>query len=204
MADQHLPISAVIEKPDGGLEHVLVDNTLAVHLYDDETRLRVDADQLSALRVTDAAAFIAARRRRQARLLGARIAQHAAAPAIQLVSSEEGDAANLLLCLRDIVRPFPPNGVLVMVPAANQLMVLPLVDLASLGWMDVLVNAGHTAFRTADRPFSTDLFWYDGSDFATFSQEMTEVGIRLDPPPGFRTALRSLASRALRTVDAVA
>src|SRR5690606_2907959 len=104
----------------------------------------------------------------------------------------------------DIARPFPPNGVLVMVPANNQLMVLPLADVSSLGWMDVLVNAGLAAFHAAERPLCADLLWYDGSEFHRFTTVHTRHGVTLDPPPTFHSALRSLASRALRTVDAVA
>ena len=121
-----------------------------------------------------------------------------------MITDVNGDAASHLLCIRDLIQPFPPSGVLVVVPARSQLMVLPLTDISSVGWLDVLANAGRQSFLDASDPLSPDVYWVDGANYERFEQTHSAGETVLHPPPAFHAVVQRLAQRALRRVDAVA
>ena len=194
-------LTPILSTPDGGLERIVVPGHLAIHLWD-AVGQRVDEAGLWRRSVTADTAFIAAQRGRSVTSVQAR--SHPSAPAIRMIADIDGDAASQALSFRDLFCPFPHAGVVFVVPSRDQLLALPLVDMGSLGWMDVLANACLQAYAACEQPLSDRLFWYDGSSFQCFGRTQTSEGLVLDPPVGFGRFVQRLACRALRPVDAVA
>ena len=196
-------IVSVLARPDGGLERVVVPDHLVEHLFTD-TGHRVTRADLDVFQLSETQAFVRGRRRRQRHVNTTTVSHHPAVQAIRLFANDDGDAASWLTHLRDIISPFPVHGCLAMVPSRDQLMVLPLVDITSVGWLDVLVSAGQSAHNAAARPLSSRLLWVRSSGIASFHSEISLDETALHAPDGFTDAVNRLAQRALRTVDAVA
>lgn len=197
-------ILSVLCRPDNGLQRVLVPGHLAVHLFDQTTNERLTEAHLNDLGISPISAFIGGRRERQRSALTVHSVAHPQVPAIRMITDTAGDAASHLLCLRDLIQPFPPSGALVVVPSRTQLMVLPLVDISSVGWFDVLAHAGREAYLRANDPISPDLYWVDGATYERFEQTSTNGDLEVHPPTAFRSIVQRLAQRSLRRVDAVA
>jgi hypothetical protein len=195
---------SVLSTPDNGLQRVIVPGHLAVHLVDRVTNERLTKTRLHDLDVSSLSAFVGGRRERQKSADGVFSIAHPQVPAIQMITDTSGDAASHLLCLRDLIQPFPPCGALVVVPARSQMMVLPLIDVSSVGWLDVLAQAGRQNYLRASDPISPDVYWVDGSRYERFEQTHMNGETVLHPPLAFREVVQRLAQRALRQVDAVA
>ncbi len=197
-------LMSVLCAPDSGLQRVIVPGHLAVHLFDRSTNERLTQTGLNDLDVSPLSAFVGGRRERQRCSDGVYSITHPQVPAIRMITDTSGDAASHLLCLRDLIQPFPATGALVVVPSRSQLMVLPLTDISSVGWLDVLAQAGRENYLRASDPISPDLYWVDGAQYQRFEQTNTNGEMVLHPPEAFRLVVQRLAQRALRRVDAVA
>ncbi|MFT6142952.1 MAG: hypothetical protein ACJAZO_000299 [Myxococcota bacterium] len=195
---------SVLARPDNGLQRIIVPGHLAVHLIDTSTEERLTEAQLTDLAVSPLSAFVGGRRERQRSAHGIRSTTHPQVPAIRMITDISGDAASHLLCLRDLIQPFPAGGALVVVPSRSQLMALPLTDISSVGWLDVLTQAGRQSYQRARHPISPDVYWVDGSQYERFEQTNADGELILHPPLAFRAVVQRLAQRALRRVDAVA
>jgi len=203
MLNEPLSYLSRVGRPTGGLERVLVPGQLAEQLVGADGR-RVSADVLDRSGVTASQAFVHGRRRRQRQRRGIIRTAHHAVPAILMMATEAGDAASWLPHLRDIVRPFPVHGCLAVAPSPCMLMVLPMVDITSVGWLDVLVHAGRNAYQQSQHPLCPHLLWVHPGGIDAFHGHATRTEVSLVPPDGFPEAVQRLAQRAMRTVDAVA
>ena len=79
--------------------------------------------------------------------------------------AKDGLSSSRVLCLQDLVRPWPFEGVLVAMPTRDQLLVLPLDRLDVLQSMRIMVLAGDTARENGTHPLSDQLFWFDGEQW---------------------------------------
>jgi hypothetical protein len=116
-------------------------------------------------------------------------------PGLWRYAVPDGLASSRVLCLADLLRPWPLEGAVVACPTRDQLLVVPLDGLAALQALHVLVraNARQEGARLSDR-----VFWVD-DDGRWTSLRVRQEGQRLDvePHPSFVAALERLMAVSL-------
>lgn len=126
-------------------------------------------------------------------------------PGMRLCSATDGLNAARLLCLSDLVRPWPLEGVIVACPRQDQLMLVPLDGLAALPALRVLMSAAQDSHNHAEHGLSDQLFWSeDGTVWEHVSVVYGEHRIDMDPGPRFMAALERLTAVHLAPIAAEA
>lgn len=103
-------------------------------------------------------------------------------------------SSSRLLCLRDLVRPWPFEGVLIAVPTHDQLLVLPMEGLDILQSMRIMVLAGDTARENGTNPLSDQLYWYDGDTWEWLKIQNNQNQIEIQPSARFMDALERITA----------
>jgi hypothetical protein len=118
-------------------------------------------------------------------------------PGLHLFIARDGQAASRMVLIPELVSPNALGGVIVAVPAADQLLCVPVRDASALESLQVLASALSRAVDTTDAPLSDQLFWFDGSAWVTMQVEYGETEITVLPPPAFVGTMNRLASMDL-------
>ena len=108
--------------------------------------------------------------------------------------AKEGLSSSRVLCLQDLVRPWPFEGVLVAMPTRDQLLVLPLDRLDVLQSMRIMVLAGDTARENGTHPLSDQLFWFDGEQWEWIQVRHVHNQIEIQPSSRFMDALERITA----------
>jgi len=124
-------------------------------------------------------------------------------PGLQLLIAQDGLAASRMVLVPELV-PGALGGVVVAVPAADQLLIVPLTSASALDALQVLASALSHALDTAEQPLSDQLFWFDGHRWVPLPVVHGESEITVVPPPSFVGAMNRLASIDLVRVAAEA
>jgi hypothetical protein len=128
----------------------------------------------------------------------------ATVPGLFSYTSTDGLASSRLLCLQDLARPWPLEGVLAVVPTRGQLLVLPMNNLDILQNMRIMVLAGDTGRENGTHPISDQLFWFDGERWETIVVGHTQTDIEIYPSQRFMDALERITAIHLVPVAAEA
>ena len=118
--------------------------------------------------------------------------------------AKDGLSSSRVLCLQDLVRPWPFEGVLIAMPTRDQLLVLPLDRLDVLQSMRIMVLAGDTARENGTHPLSDQLFWFDGEQWEWIQVSHLRNQIEIQPSGRFMDALERITAVNLVPVAAEA
>jgi hypothetical protein len=123
-------------------------------------------------------------------------------PGMEAYLAGDGVSASRLLIFDHLVHAWPLGGVVVAVPASDQLMAVRLDSTADLDALNVMVTAAHYACTQSDRGLSDQVFWNDGERWHHLSVVHGNASIAIEPPSEFMEAIGRLA--AMEMVGAVA
>jgi hypothetical protein len=115
-------------------------------------------------------------------------------PGLFMMASGDGLAASRLLLLPELLAPLPLGGLLVAVPTASQLFVVPLDSSRGLDGLQSLAITANHAHETADEPLSPNLFWYDGVRWQTLRVDSLGDDLTVHPPKQFLATMSRLAA----------
>jgi hypothetical protein len=126
-------------------------------------------------------------------------------PGMRLCSAPDGLNASRMLCLVDLLRPWPLEGVVIACPRPDQIMVVPLDGLAALPALRVLMSAASESHGHADDALSDQLFWSeDGDVWELVPVLYSDERIDMNPGTRFMAALERLTAVHLAPVAAEA
>lgn len=111
-------------------------------------------------------------------------------PGLLQVSTDDGLAASRMLCLEDLVRPWPLEGVMVACPASDQLLVVPLEGVSCIPALRALLRV-LADWRVTTDALSDQLFWSpDGAGWVHVPvRHRSDGGADLLPAPGLVAAM---------------
>lgn len=118
----------------------------------------------------------------------------AALPGLHLLIAKDGQAASRMVLIPELLQSNSIGGVVVAVPAADQLFIVPVRDASALESLQILASAVSRAVDTADTPLSDQLFWFDGEAWSAMAVEYNDEEITVLPPPAFVGAMSRIAS----------
>jgi hypothetical protein len=124
-------------------------------------------------------------------------------PGLQLLVAQDGLAASRMALIPELVDT-TLGGVVVAVPAADQLLIVPLQSASALEALQVLASALGHALDAIDHPLSDQLFWFDGSRWVPLQVVHGDSEITVVPPPAFVGTMNRLAAMDLVRVAAEA
>ena len=113
--------------------------------------------------------------------------------------AKDGNASSRALCLEDLIRPWPFEGVLVSCPTRDQLYVLPLNYLEVLQAIRIMVLAGNVSRLEGSIPLSNQLFWYDGTTWEQIQIRYREEQVEIQPSSRFMDALERITAVNMMT-----
>jgi len=113
-------------------------------------------------------------------------------PGILVYFGGDGQAAARILLLEELLESCPIEGALVMVPAPDQLLCVPLEGPDALEALKVLLAAGQLAHQVSEEPLSNQAFWYDGSEFHLVPLFSDDENVEALPPPGLLEAFERM------------
>lgn len=113
--------------------------------------------------------------------------------------AKDGFASSRALCLEDLVRPWPFEGVLVSCPTRDQLYVLPMNYIEVLQAMRVMVLAGNVSRIEGAVPLSNQLYWYDGTTWEQIQIVHRSEQIEIQPSTRFMDALERITAVNMMT-----
>jgi len=115
-------------------------------------------------------------------------------PGIWQVRSTDGLAASRLLCLSDVLRPWPLEGAVVCCPGPDQLLIVPLEGLVCLPALQALLRRVARA-RFEEGTLSDQLFWCDEAGrWHHLPVFHGPDGVDMDPPRALLSALERAAA----------
>jgi hypothetical protein len=106
------------------------------------------------------------------------------------------------LCLLDLIRPWPFEGVLVGLPTRDQLLVLPMDSQNVIQSMRVMALAGDNAREGGAKTLSDQLYWFDGDRWEWLEVSHQQHQIEIAPSSRFMDALERIT--VLQLVGAAA
>jgi hypothetical protein len=107
------------------------------------------------------------------------------------VVGPEGTAASRMLCLDELFRPWPTEGVVACCPGSDRLLVVPLDDLAALPALQALLGVAREAHRRPD--LSDQLFWSeDGVSWTALPVRHDQDRVDLLDAPAFVAAVERM------------
>ena len=115
-------------------------------------------------------------------------------PGLYVYVSSDSLASSRALVLPELMGVMPVAGVLISLPAPDQLLLLRLDSLAHLDSLPVLLNAHRIALQSAAEPLLPHLLWSDGDRWEAVESHRDSDGAHITPGPALRTALERLAS----------
>ena len=115
-------------------------------------------------------------------------------PGMEAYLAGDGVSASRLLIFDQLVHAWPLGGVVVAVPAADQLLAVRLDSTADLDALNVMVTAAHYAHSQSACGLSDQIFWHDGERWHHLPVVHTEVSVAIDPPPTFMETIGRLAA----------
>lgn len=124
-----------------------------------------------------------------------------AVPGLAIYQAEDGESASRLLVIDQLISAWPLGGVVVGIPASNQLFAVTLETLDDLDALNVLVVATQFAYEAADQPLTDRVFWTDGRRWLPVAVRHTdddEVVVEL--PDAAQAALGRLAALGFAAV----
>ncbi|MEQ1564988.1 MAG: hypothetical protein ABMA64_05070 [Myxococcota bacterium] len=122
-------------------------------------------------------------------------------PGIHLLVAQDGLAASRMVLVPELMgNAF--GGVVVAVPAPDQLLVVPLNSARALDALHILASALSYALDAADEPLSDQLFWFDGTRWTALPVVHGEDEVTVVPPAAFVGVMNRLASMDLVQVVA--
>lgn len=113
--------------------------------------------------------------------------------------AKDGLASSRALCLEDLIRPWPFEGVLVSCPTRDQFYVLPLNYSEVLQAMRIMVVAGNVSRQEGAVPLSNQLYWYDGTRWEQIQITHREDQIEIQPSSRFMDALERITAVNMMT-----
>ena len=123
-------------------------------------------------------------------------------PGVWQVRTQDGLAASRMVCLSDVMRPWPLEGAVVCCPGPDQLLVVPLEGIACLPALQSLLRRAARARFERD-VLSHQLFWCDDEGAWHHLRVLhTADGVDLDAPPQLIAALERVAAVDLAPVAA--
>jgi hypothetical protein len=105
----------------------------------------------------------------------------------------DGHSAARMLVVKSLYPEWPMGGVVAACPTADQLLLLPLYDHASLYALDLFARTVHEATQEQDRPLSDQLYWHDGRRWHHVGLLHGIDSLEIDPPTSFATMMGRLA-----------
>lgn len=121
------------------------------------------------------------------------------------VRSRDGLAASRMMCIQDLIRPWPLEGVVVTCPDPDQLLIVPLEGLGALSAVQGLLRAARLACTDPQGPLSDQLFWCDDQGRWRHVPVSHDGGrVDLGEQPAFYAALERLTAVELVLVAAEA
>jgi hypothetical protein len=118
---------------------------------------------------------------------------------IMLVGGDER-ASNRILVMDHMLREWPLGGVVVVVPAADQLLAVPMTEVSQLDALHVMITAAHYAHGTSSVPITDQAFWTNGQEWHTISIRHTESEVHIEPPAALLDVIGQLASMGMVAV----
>lgn len=118
----------------------------------------------------------------------------AALPGLHLLVAKDGQAASRMVLIPELIDADALGGVIVGVPAPDQLLIVPVKDASALESLQLLASAVSRAMDTTDSPLSDQLFWFDGEAWVPMEVEYGETEITVLPPPSFVGAMSRIAA----------
>lgn len=124
----------------------------------------------------------------------------AGVPGLFKVHTPDGLAASRLLCLGDLLRPWPFQGAVVGCPTPDQLWVVPLEGLRALPAMRAQLYATwRDAHRSAHR-LSDQLYWIRDGHCTLLPVQNGPGGVSVRPPADFTDAIHQLTMLGLAPI----
>ena len=118
---------------------------------------------------------------------------------IMLVGGDER-ASNRMLVMEHMLRDWPLGGVVVVVPATDQLLAVPMTNVSQLDAMNVMVTAANYAYQSTSMPITNQAFWTDGKSWHPIVITHNDAEVHIEPPPALLDAIGRLASMGLVAV----
>ncbi|MFK7929364.1 MAG: hypothetical protein AB8H79_14310 [Myxococcota bacterium] len=116
------------------------------------------------------------------------------------IRSADGVAASRILCIQDLIRPWPLEGVLIACDDANTLLIAPLEGLSAIAAVRSLLHRPRVKQGLSDQ-----LFWADDNGrWRHVSVVHTDHGAEIGDEPSFLAALERLTAVELVAVAAEA
>lgn len=197
-----LPIRPVLYGPDEPNSLVLVPGVLRVGLMLDEATgsRRVTPDDLTAWGASLPSLLALALTRMEQDSATDHWVSVDAVPGLSLYQAPDGHNAARMLLLDRLVPVWPVAGLVVAVPANEQLFAVALDRLDDLEALNVLVVAAGLAHQATDRPITDQAFWTDGRRCLPIAvdHEGDEVVVTL--PPEAHEAVARLAALGFAAV----
>lgn len=114
-------------------------------------------------------------------------------PGLHLLVAEDGLAASRMVIVPELIGP-TRGGVVVAVPAPDQLLIVPLNSAAAIDALHVLASALSYARDASDSPLSDQLFWFDGARWIPLPVVHGESEVTVLPPLAFVDTMNRLAA----------
>ena len=123
-------------------------------------------------------------------------------PGMAMLVTGDARASTRMLLIDELIGDHPLGGVVVVVPAHDQLMAVPLRDVEDLEAMNVMVSAAHFAWESSDQPLTNQAFWHDGQRWHRVDVEHIDDEVHIRPAPEMLNRINQLA--AIGLVGAIA
>ncbi len=193
-----MPIRPVLCGPERLPSAALVPGQLHVALtVDDGTGVRpVTSDDLVAWNTTVEALLPMALDRLAAESDASSWLGIDTVPGMALYPATDGESSARMLILPRLIHDWPLAGVAVIAPTRDQLIAVPLGEMADLDALNVMVSTARYAHR-GDKPLSDQAFWTDGRVWRPIRVHHDDEGVEVHLPEEARAGISQLAAMGL-------
>ncbi len=194
-----MPLRPVLCGPDVSPSVALVPDQLHVALtVDDGTGVRpVTHDDLQAWHTTVEALMPMALNRLEQESDASRWLGIDTVPGMALYPAEDGESSARMLILPRLIDDWPLAGVAVIAPTRDQLIAVPLGEMADLDALNVMVSTARYAHKGGNNPLSDQAFWTDGRVWRPIRVRHSAEGVEVHLPEEARSGISQLAAMGL-------